>query len=565
MGKILNFLCVIFLVFSLSITVFATEAPSLSANCTLEGDGSCQVSLSLTLKLTGEDGLLFPLPQGATGVQVNGERVSTSRGEGVENINLSRLTKGINGPMTINIQYELHGLVTQTDFGTLELKVPLLSGFAYPIDSLQFSVMLPGQTEAQPSFSSGYHQASIEQHLTYTKEGATISGSSLKQMKDHETLEMTLPVDETLFPRAIMPETRATTAWVGVGICAGLALLYWLLTLRAFPRRSRCTEVPQGVTAGQVGSIVGSSGMDLTLTVFTWAQLGYILIQPKGEKILLHKRMDMGNERGEHEQRIFRDLFGSRGMIDATGSRYADLASRLSGRAPGLGEMLHPRSGNPFIFRVFVAGIGAFAGGGLGAVLGGGAALQGFLTFLLGAAGAVSSWYMAAWTDSGLFRKKLPVFLSWLLAIFWIVLGFLAKKAGLGFVMGLGMPAAGVLYGWAGLRTEQGSRTAGELLGLKRYLQGGNKSLLQRVKDLDPDYYFRLAPFAIALGVGKRFAQQIGNRSLEACPYLHIGETKKRSAPEWNLYLTQLYTRMNARLQGRVWEKLAGFLHSLKR
>ena len=66
------------------------------------------------------------------------------------------------------------------------------------------------------------------------------------------------------------------------------------------------------------------------MMVFTWAQLGYLLIQTdSGGKVLLHKRMDMGNERSLFENKIFALLFGSRQAVDATGYPYAKLSRKV--------------------------------------------------------------------------------------------------------------------------------------------------------------------------------------------------------------------------------------------
>ena len=58
-----------------------------------------------------------------------------------------------------------------------------------------------------------------------------------------------------------------------------LALLYWLLTLRTLPLvSSRASTAPEGITAGELGCRLTLTGGDLTMMVFSWAQLGYLLI-----------------------------------------------------------------------------------------------------------------------------------------------------------------------------------------------------------------------------------------------------------------------------------------------
>ena len=565
MRKIGAILCVIFLLVSLTVTVSAATGASMNATANVSADGKSQVNLALTLHMDGSTNkLYFPLPAGASGIRVNGSRVSASKDGDVLKINLSRFVKGITGDVSVNIQYDLHGLVTETEIGTLQMQLPLLSGFEYPISSLQFSVSLPGTVNTLPAFSSGYHQAAIEQHLTYEVNGTTISGNSVKALKDHETLVMTLPVDDTLFNRVVVETESALVARIGMVVCALVGLLYWILTLRFIPRRQRCTEPPEGFTAGHLSSVLGAGGIDLTMMVFTWAQLGYVLIQPdRRGKVLLHKRMDMGNERSDTEVRAFRNLFGSRQTIDATGSRYAALAASLASKPSGVQELYRKHSGNPRIFRVLLAGVGLCGGAGIGAVLGSGAALQWFLIIALGALGAFSGYIIPTWTDNGLFRNKKAVFGGIGLSLAWVVLALAAGCPNLGITMAVILLVWGIAYGWSGLRTELGKYTAGHLLGLRQYLKGRDKALLKRACEADPDYFFRMAPYAIALGVGKAFAHGVGREKLDRCPYLTSGMDGHMNAAQWNEKLTQTAAIMDARMENRHIEKLLRIIQSI--
>lgn len=566
MRKITGALCAFLLIFALAGNVYAaTGASNMSANASVSSDGSCMVNLSLTLHMDAPvSKLYFPIPADASGVRVNGSRVLTSKQGDALTVNLSRFVKNITGDVTVNLQYDLYGLVHETDIATLELQLPLLSGFEYPIENLSFTVTMPGQVETLPAFTSGYHQSSIEQHLSCAVEGASITGTSLKAMKDHETLVMTVPVDEEVFGRVVVGTQSTLTAQIGMLACAILALLYWLLTLRAFPTRQRCTELPDGFHAGQLGCILGSGGMDLTAAVLTWAQLGYILIQPdKRGKVLLHKRMDMGNERSDAEVRCFQKLFGSRTTVDASTARYAQLRIDLAAKPAGVQELLHRRSGNPLVFRVICCGIGLFGGGGIGSLLGSGAALQWLLIFLMAALGAVSGWLILPWTDSGLLSSKRQLAMGLLTSLAWVMLSLSAGNISLGLWMALGLLVAGVLFGWSGRRTEFGKYIRAQVLGLRHYLKGGDREQLKRAVSTDPDHYFRMAPYAIALGVGKAFAKAVGREKLERCPYLMLRSDSAMSAAGWNSLLEKTVRDMDARSQNLRFEKLLRIINNM--
>ena len=563
MRKFIVFLLTFLLIFSLATTVFAASAPSLSSTTTMASDGSCQVSLGLTLRLDSTDTKLsLPLPQNADKITVNGDEAITYKENGLRYVDLQYTIANMVGDVTLNIRYELYGLVNENKLGILELQLPLLSGFEYEISNLQFSVTLPGVIESQPAFTSGYHQAGIEEFLSYSINGDTLHGNSLKAIKDHETLVMTLPVSEEMFPRVVAEAQSTLTAHIGMAACAGLALLFWLLFLRFFPKVQRCSEPPVGISAGQVGCIVGNGGMDLTMTVFSWAQSGYVLIHPsKKGRVMLHKRMEMGNERCEQERYAFERLFGSRYTIDATGPRYAALASALSGRRADVDELFHKFSGNPLFLRLLCMGIGIFGGSGIGAVLGNGSASYRFLTVSLGILGGLTGWTIPTWTDGGIFRRKSKAATGGVLALGWLVLAFSGGCGLLGFVMVAELLIFGILYGCSGLRTAPGKQTAAQLLGLRRYLKGKELEQLDHACDNDPDYFFRMFPYAVALGVGPAFAKAVCYEELERCPYMVYEPTEKMDSLSWYRLMARTVDSMDTRKRARL---IDGFLSSFR-
>jgi len=543
----------------------AAGAELVSTTAMVNSDGSCHISMAVTLVGDGSnENVYFPLPAGASGIRVNGSRILASKSEDALQVNLRKYVKNVTGSVSVNIQYDLYGLVTETGIGTLELQLPLLSGFAYPIEALEFTVTLPGNAEQLPAFTSGYHQSSIEQYLTCSVDGNTITGSSLKAMNDHETLVMTLPVSETVFSRVIVGTQSTTAARIGMAVCAGLAILYWLLMLRTFPTREKCSELPEGFSAGQMGSLVGGSGMQLSLAVLTWAELGYILIEPdRRGRVLLRKRMDMGNERSDFEQRCFQMLFGTRQSVDTTGTRFARLQKELEGRPGGVRELLHKHSGNSLVFRVLSCGIGLFGGAGLGALLGAGAALQWLLIGLLAILGAIAAWNILLWTDGGLFRNKLYLLNTLVWVALWLILALAAGDGALGLWMLGGLLLAGILYGWGGRRTDTGRQLRAEALGLRRYLTGSDREDLRRVMENDPNYFFHMAPYAIALGVGNRFARAVGKFRPEGCTYLSGYAGVSMTPQRWIELLTKTVTDMERRSRRLGYEKLLALLNRL--
>lgn len=179
-----------------------TCANSVNIYATVASDESCQVTVTALLHLEQITGTLyFPVPVEAESVTLNGTRVATTRTASGRQVDLSGILGNLVGDFSITVTYILRDVVEYDENEILQLQLPLLEGFAYPVETLEYSVTLPGSVAAKPAFSSGYHQANIEQDLLTQQSGPMISGKATKTLKDHETLSMTLTVTEEMFPQ----------------------------------------------------------------------------------------------------------------------------------------------------------------------------------------------------------------------------------------------------------------------------------------------------------------------------------------------------------------------------
>ncbi len=545
------------LLFSMTLSVSAaTQASGMNSHTTVASDGSCQVTLTVTLHLEeAVSDLTFPLPRSAGNVTLNGSWVRTKTTDNARLVDLSGTLGGLTGDFSITLQYTMTRLVTKTEDGRLQLELPLLAGFSYPVAALDFSVTLPGQITQTPAFSSGYHGINIEKDLEFSVSGATITGTAIKELKDRETLTMYLVADAAMFPQAQRLSQNFSFSFIAISVCAILALGYWLLFLRTSPaRRTRWSTPPEGISAGQIKCVMHLTGADLTMMVFSWAQLGYLSIRSDGQsQVLLYKRMDMGNERSSFEQRCFRDLFGKQEKVDCTGFRYVRLAQKVAGLTGGISHLLHPRTGNPKVFRVLAAAIGLFSGGSMGAVLSSDAALQWLMVGVFAILGGVGSWLIQSWASSFRGRSQgqlLPCILS---CVSWLLISFLAEQLIWGLILIAVQLLAGLMAFYGGRRTHEGQQTRAQLLGLRHYLCTVPRDTVQMICSHDPEYFFSLAPCAMALGADVAFAKRFGSRRMPACPYLSMKKDDDCSALEWARRMRQTAAVMDSGLkQSRI-------------
>ena len=559
MRKCVALFSLICILLMLTVSAGATAAKSVSAHATVSHDGTCQMTLTATIHLdqVTED-LRFPLPEKSANVTVNGARARSHIENGLRQVNLNSVIGKAVGDFTLNFTYTLPNLIVTNEAGLLELRLPILSGFAYPVQALEFSVTLPGAVTAKPAFSSGYHQANIEKDIYCTTTGATITGMAQVELKDHETLSMSLLVSEEMFPQKRITPPNFKTVSTLTTVFYLLAFVYWAVFLRnlpSFPRRR--AQAPEGYTAGELSGLLHLRGGDLNMMVFTWAQLGYLHIHlaPNG-KVTLQRQMDMGNERSAFEQRCFKQVFGKRDTVDASTLRYGAVYQYVAKLTPNVASMVLPKSGNLLVFRGLAALAGMFSGISVAIGLSSGAALQWFLVILLGALALFSSWYIQLWACHLFSADRKPVWLALGLCGLWLGLSAIAGQFPMGVGMAIWQLLMGFLAALGGRRTLAGRQAMGETIGLRRYLKNVSADQLHQISRNNPDYFHQMMPYAMALGVDKRFAKRFGKLPIGQCPYISTGVDNTMRASQWQALMRRTLSGMNTRGQVGYWERL---------
>lgn len=569
MRKLIGIAVTVMLIVSLALSVSAANsATAVTATAAVGTDEGCDVTLVVTIHLdTPAEALTFPVPANAASITLNGSRVGATQTNEARLVDLTKITGGMAGEFTFTITYRLKDVVDTNEEGFLQLQVPLLSGFVYPVQKLDFSVTLPGAVNAKPAFSSGYHQANIEQDLVSTVRDSMISGSSKKALNDRETLVMTLDVTDEMFPQRVIELHDFDLMYAFMGISAALALLYWFLFLRCAPPRRVSVSAPtEGFTAGQLGTILNMQGADLTMMVLSWAQLGYIMIKlDRKDRVILYKRMEMGSERSQFEQRCYKTLFGKRTQLDTTGAYYALQCKKVQLMPPNNFTLINPKSGSPLLFRGLTALIGLFGGVCLGMVLGLESAVMGFIIFLMALFGALSSWMIQPWADDLFLLRKRKLLFALLLCALWILLSAIADMLNLGIWVVVAQLIAGLMTSFGGRRTEAGRLAMAEALGLRRYLTRIPRAQLQHICKLNPEYFHSLVPHALALGVDKRFAKRFSRDIQPPCPWLLAENTERLTAAQWSKLLRRVVRSMDARRRQLVLERFFELFHGLKR
>ena len=511
-------------------------------------DGSCQMTVELTLQLDGKaEQLVLPVGSGARDAVVNGAAMEVRRLDGIYGLILDS-SAGLRGAQTFTITYTLHSCILEEEERTLRL--PLLpEGLAYPVDRLTFRVTMPGPFSETPGFTSGYYGEDVDNYMTVSVSGPEISGSVNTGLRDQDSLILTMKAPDDLFPRRYETGTLAPVARLAALGFGLLAIVYWMLRLRWQPVRAVAqAQAPVGVGPGEVGCRLFARSPDFPLMVVSWAQLGYLTIHVGQDwAVTLHKRMDMGNERSAYERGLFQALFGREQLAEGGGARFQALVKRTAASKPRVSGQFH-RSGRPFWVRLLGALMGLCAGVAAGDLSAPAVSWRMAWVVLWGLGWAVASWLLQDGFRSLLSWERRPGLLALCAGAALLLTGVLAGCAGLALVCGLAQCLLGLLVLFGGRRGEAGRQTLAALLGLRRYLRTVDRKQLHRILQQNPGYYYDMAPYALALGVDRQFAGRFDRMRLPACTWLVTDFPPVSGAREWYPLLRQVTRVLRGRL-----------------
>ncbi len=544
----------------------ASVASRVDTTISVNADGDATVAMTVLLHLeTPDPNLVFPLPVNAQDVTLNGSPARTSKTGSATNVSIGNLTEGMTGDFTLSFGYILPDVVAPDPELEIEgqpgkfmprLDLPLLSSFSYPIQELKFIITLPAAVTYVPSFYSTYRQNSFESDIDKSVNGNMITGVSKSALNDHESIAMAMYVTEDMFPGVSTFLRTGNPEVVPMLGFAAAALVYWLLFLRALPLiRTRTVSPPEGLTAGELGCHLTLAGVDLTMMVMSWAQLGYVMIQLDGERVLLHKRMDMGNERSSFERKIYSQLFGERRMVDATGGQYARLHKRVAKAIPGEGNLSRSGPLHMKLFRALLCVAQVFCGICVAMNMTTNSTLQTVFSVAFGILGAVTAWQIHEIAYRTHLRGKTRVYIGLVCIAIWLALGVVCGEILIPTLAVLGQYFMGYLAAYGGRRSEMGRHDAGRILGLRAYLKKIELEDLKRIQKSDPEYFFNMAPYALTLGIIHPFARNFGARKIDQCPYLMTRVHGKRTADEWADMIVTTADLMDARQRRMEYEK----------
>ncbi len=526
--------CLLLLALAFALSSFARAAETViheyKAQCAVDERGRARMTVSVDLELsTAAATLDFPVGEGAGGVVsgLKAKRVKLDDGAVLR----VKDEAGFTGRRTFVLSYSLGPCIEDTGEGQ-HLSVSLIApGWQWPIESAAFSVTMPSEFTGTPVYTGGYHGDIAGDYWSLSQTSTSLGGSSTEELMDHDslTLDLDLPKDYVRSGSGIS-ETVSLIAVLAIAFCC---LAYWFLRLYYPPVRPTLRpEPPENAGAGEIATLYSGAPPSLPLQIFTWASLGYVRLVPgkKGRLFLLRLR-PMGRERRGIERRVFDKLFSRNQLCDARSARFAALCARWSLAAGDewARRLFSRRSGSTLALQTAAAlalGVAAARTASAGLVEGAGYIFWVVVFALLGVgAGLAVQEALPALLRRSYVLPAIAAILivgglvaAFLFGGLWTMLLALTVQV---------LAAAAVLRG--GRRSRYGRESLSQALGFRRYLVHVSHQQLVNHARTDSQYFYKILPYAEALGLGKSLCERFGEVEQPLCDWLEHPRRKTAS------------------------------------
>lgn len=528
-----------------------TAIHTMDVRVELDESGRATVEQTIVMAIVGEvETIRFSFPDGAKKTDIAGYWTKSATEHGVRYLSVSD-RKGFSGTQTFHLSYTLNDLVSGGEASQV-LLLPLLSLQDYQIGQLRFSVTLPQPFESKPRFSSGYYNTLVEDLMTVATDSGVVTGMMNQIMRDNETLSMNLVLPEGYFQGSYGESKLTPVMTTIILLLLAVTLFYWFRTLRNPPLRIQArTLPPDGVNPGDLPFLLGGGNPDFNMLVSHWAVLGYLSFYVnRSGHVILRRRMSMGNERRTVERKLFDLLFGGENLCDGASLRYKRVGEKAMAVIPRYwGKRIYEkRSGSPFLVRLLcclLCSLSTFLA--MDAVAPD--KLHGFYLLISLIAGAAMGWMIFGSCSAYYLNDLLWTGIGMGCALLLLIVGGLGNAT---LVM-LPVVAASLLLGWqtshGGLRRPYGDEVIGQTLGFRRFLTHASEHHIMQMLRRDPQYFYKILPYAEAMGQGQKFVALFHDCQLEPCQWFESARGTPVSASAFYESYADCLDMLNISLQ----------------
>ena len=492
----------------------AASCTGLRQNATAGRDGSltCQLTMTCNFDIS-QQSLEVRLPAGATDITVFNARAEVN-GETVKFLADSVFS----GSVTFRVDYTLPRAFNYTESGDQLLRLELVPhDLGITVGYAEFSLTLPESYKNEPDFFVG--TAPTDQAV-FTLDATKVAGSLNQTIPAGQGLMLLLELPDDYF---VVRENAITQLFAGwrlfIVLLLILTVVYWYLSFfrgSSLPHVVKSPRLPDGVSAGELSVLLTGLDGDPAALIAEWASLGYVQIVKNNNGTYVCMRMNMGTERDELERQFFARLFREADAVRLDSEFYIKCARSTAERlrAHWVRHLFDKKSGSPALLLSLsmltsvLLCLSAFAS--KGAVWAVASAFGGCVLCAAYQYGILSLLRHGSRMATGL-GVSAGIVMLLIMAIFGGGTIFIA-------LIVLTLTAIAVCHG--GRRTELGIEKLEQVLGFRRHLLDVDPQELRILQRQDTQYFYRMLPYAEALGVAASFASRFGNLQLEPCAWL---------------------------------------------
>ena len=470
---------------------------------------------------------------------VSGAPFETYTEDGIYHIRIGDPDRLVTGKKVYTVKYSLDvGDDWIDDYDFLYYNI-IGTQWEVPIDNVSFTIRMPKAFDASGLQAYSGKYGSTQQDVRLQADGNVITGSSTRPLSAFEGITVYTELPEGYF---VGERTMAPLELLIIVVMGGLVLLglvlFLLFGVDRKPVRTVEFEPPDGLTSAEVGYVIDGSvdNRDAVSLIIYWAEKGYLEIEEKEKNALvLRKLKDLPDTAKPFERTFFDGLFANREEVSVDELKYT-FYDTMTGVKSGISAAFESKQRRVFTKRSlrFQALLSFFTA--LPFVLSLLYANYIYMDSFMGAAFIsliplvvlLPSVYilgrlMRGWR--GLTRRKRAfqlagslIFLGTAMAAYLALMFLLYNMPVLGIAGVAATLALGLLSVFMRKRTDIGVQWLGRILGLKNFIATAEKSRLEMLVNENPQYFYKILPYAYVLGVSEAWAKRFENIGIQPPP-----------------------------------------------
>lgn len=418
------------------------------------------------------------------------------------------------------------------------------NGWELPMERVEFKILFPKDiTSYTKEFYSGSYGSDTNDNVEYTVEGNMIFGTLETGLREREALTIWMPVSNDFFSFPQPFNFTILSSLYALMFTVIVALLYLRFGKDDLLVKTVEFNPPSGYSSAQVGYIFDGAvdNKDVVSLIIEWAAKGYLTIEElEGKNIQLNKIQDIDSKAIAAEKSLFNDLFRGRDTVTTqeleksfyTSINFAKLNITryfLGNKERRIFSMV--ADALQILLGILIISVPALH---LSAVI---------YNQVFYAAEAIGIGFISSFLAippvvifTMLMRKKQTIgkvaigaltIVGIVLTSLFVFVQFLAQSVYNGnilmFVLVMGSYLISLYFiTIMDKRTDKGLELYGRILGLKNFIELAEKDKLEMLVHDDPDYFYRILPYAYVLNVTDTWSKKFESIAIEP-PQWYVG------------------------------------------